>query len=936
MTIHDACVADDCAETPTVQHDLFSMSSGVEREIRVAIYDEDNTTLPEYATGLGMAFSNEIDPLATVLKFAGYDVDYLTVHDILDHELLTVNYDVFIMVDNYPRENITNFVNEFHLGGGGVMSINAAFGYLCYDGIIIPEAKGDDAYGLLWDEWTYDDHVQVEKHPITRANPVGYTITEPRSERELLNGNYVKTYSKIGPYFHILANATDEPNLNTVVALENVYRGGRVAAFCTNTSEIQSGIQPLLIDAVDWLCPRPKGRILFDTTHAPTLGVDPWDDFAAANHETLNLGQFRNLLVNHSNSFDKLYPSPAGNLTAENLAPYDMLIIVHPDLNFTVGEVAAVDAWVEAGGGLLVLSDRNYAPEQPEGDHVNFLMSNYDLELNTDLVHGEDTYADPDFHQTTEDCNTLLMNWPKTYINLSGDAQPLWHTDNDVWIGSDLSGDGRLVLAGDMNWVFPSPLSMSDNALFAANLAKWLTAGNVLAYIDSGNMPDPNDLEYRGPAAMALNDLGLKYMLAHNWNYFNLSLHERVWDLVVVDCNYHNPSPYHEELLKYMESGGEMVIRSWSMQYSESYDLWPYLGIHYNGTKFTSESPTWYFWNESHPIFGAPNGFNVTSISCSQESFASDYIVVDLYDNATGIAGLTEEYNPLGNGSAIILSVGGRAIVNGMTLSGYVDDSDDSEYPDSQEVWENEIAYMMRPTIDSPPDDVIEAGTGSTFITWVPESDRPSSFTLTRDTPYSVTTGNWNGSSLAFLVENEPPGIYSYELTVYDTAGHSAIDTVIIEVEDTVDPTISSPSDLEYVVGTTGHNITWQCSDFYPDSYEVWTNTTTGTPAAWPGGSIVIDIDGLDVGTYYYTLTVYDTSGNSVSDTVQVTVTESSSTSTSTTTTTTTGETTDTTSTGPGGEPTDPGVIIIIIIVGGLVVVIVICMLSRRSGTSGG
>ncbi|TFF92654.1 hypothetical protein EU545_00025 [Candidatus Thorarchaeota archaeon] len=90
MTIHHAFVADDCTETPVQIHDFFSMSSGVEREIRVATYDEDNTTLPEYATGFGMAFSNEIDSLATVLKFAGYDVDYLTVHDILNHELLTL------------------------------------------------------------------------------------------------------------------------------------------------------------------------------------------------------------------------------------------------------------------------------------------------------------------------------------------------------------------------------------------------------------------------------------------------------------------------------------------------------------------------------------------------------------------------------------------------------------------------------------------------------------------------------------------------------------------------------------------------------------------------------------------------------------------------------------------------------------------------------
>ena len=45
----------------------------------------------------------------------------------------------------------------------------------------------------------------------------------------------------------------------------------------------------------------------------------------------------------------------------------------------------------------------------------------------------------------------------------------------------------------------------------------------------------------------------------------------------------------------------------------------------------------------------------------------------------------------------------------------------------------------------------------------------------------------------------------------------------------------------------------------------------------WESGvDIVIDVDGLDMGTYNYTIVVFDATGNSVSDTVEVEVTRSS------------------------------------------------------------
>jgi hypothetical protein len=93
-------------------------------------------------------------------------------------------------------------------------------------------------------------------------------------------------------------------------------------------------------------------------------------------------------------------------------------------------------------------------------------------------------------------------------------------------------------------------------------------------------------------------------------------------------------------------------------------------------------------------------------------------------------------------------------------------------------------------------------------------------------------------------------------------------------------PTIDQPPPVDYVVGTTGHNITWHPLSEIPANYtiEVLERGMPGPPfpivwcANWTGGSISQNVDGWDEGTYYYTCIVYDTEGRSTSSTVTVTI----------------------------------------------------------------
>jgi len=91
---------------------------------------------------------------------------------------------------------------------------------------------------------------------------------------------------------------------------------------------------------------------------------------------------------------------------------------------------------------------------------------------------------------------------------------------------------------------------------------------------------------------------------------------------------------------------------------------------------------------------------------------------------------------------------------------------------------------------------------------------------------------------------------------------------------DTTPPTINSPADIGYPLGTTGHFIMWSPYDLNPNGYELFLDDVMIRGGAWNSTSEIIFeiIDGLEVGIHNYTIVVFDDSYNSNSDTVMVTV----------------------------------------------------------------
>lgn len=142
---------------------------------------------------------------------------------------------------------------------------------------------------------------------------------------------------------------------------------------------------------------------------------------------------------------------------------------------------------------------------------------------------------------------------------------------------------------------------------------------------------------------------------------------------------------------------------------------------------------------------------------------------------------------------------------------------------------------------------------------------------------------------------------------IVDTFGWTIIDG---GYEDLFSPIIDEPTDISYEEGMTGNTIEWTLGDQNPGVYEVYMNNSLFVSSTtWSNGTVTVNIDGLTVGVYDFTIYVYDLSGNMVSDTVMVTVIDPTPTNTSppsdTTTPTDTGPPTDTTAPTDTIAPTD-------------------------------
>ncbi|MHA2024929.1 MAG: hypothetical protein ACW98U_03415 [Candidatus Thorarchaeota archaeon] len=778
--VSDSTISQDLRE-----ESVSILSEGVERNVRVAIYDESNTSLSAVSYTACPWFTNNIQPTADLLTNAGYDVSLVTTDDILNHELLTLHYDVFVLVNNVPLDPVYDYVYEFWLGGGGMMSFNGGMGFLMHSGIFSPDTAGVDEFG---GEWVYlyqmappiENYTIVNRHPTAQDYHIGDIVPSYINDSVIWNPAY-SGYSNAHEFTPI-ADPVTTPGLGFMVAVEPDGRaGGRAIQIPCNGSYIEPGMESIIVDSVDWLTPRPKGRIVFDLSHIPRLGVDPWDTMTAFPDR---YSDARDLLEMRGYTFDKLYGKASGNLTMTRLSSYDMLILVAPDFNYTASEVTAVQNWVSAGGGLLVLSEGlQSGPFLEASAQINSLMDGLDLQL-ADVPATSHTAL---FTLTplSEGC-TSISHLGNGFVNYSGNGFEISYEDSNTIVAGTHFGEGRAILAPDINFPENSQMGTPSNENLMKNIVNWLTAAtaDVLVYVNNLDLSNP----YEGPVVAALNDLGIPFYLTASDSYMNLSLYSQQWGLVILDSAWPGVGPYLDDISSYLDTGGDLLV-SWHMMHVyTSHPLYSRIGFGY-AENYPNQQP-FYIWTPSHGIFNYPNDYGALNFTPGYD-IGDEGDLMTVYANATALAGLNETVQP-GN-ATIVLGLGGQVLWNSYLIDQLTGDLDDSTYTDDFELWENEIAFMLQPSIDHPADVEYEEGATGNSIVWTPSSHTPWNYVIKRDS-VTVESGGWNGGSLSIIIDGLANGTYVYEITVFDNVGYSASDSVNVIVTEAPPTTPTTPT----------------------------------------------------------------------------------------------------------------------------------------------
>lgn len=666
------------------------------RPIRVAIYDEQNLTKPSYDKSSGVVTNNVLNLADILTDNEQIDITFVNTQDISNRVLNTANFDVFAIVDNNPREIITDMVGDFWLAGGGIITFDGAAAFLGYFGILPPEAIGTDGYPTYW-TYSTDGFNITNRHPVAKAYDLDTSIEADGLygycgwNWSALTGSVIA--SDLTPIAHGISNANDI----TILAFDSSERGGKVVTvgFDLNHEEIPE-LDQLIRDAVDWLAPRPKAKIAFDMSHKPRRSIDTWDTYS---DYPGSYAIMRDLLVSHGYTVDKLYGVPSGdNFTYSRLSKYDMLICLSPDLNYTAGDLAAIEAWVADGGSLLAVSDNPVFSFEIGGEQINSLVNPFEMSV-VDGFGGSVTLTDTTKHPTKEGVTDFYLNY-FGYINITGSAVPICNNGpyTNIVVACNEHGNGRAILTTDINWFQDMYIVNVDNEQFILNMANWLTAAtaDVLIYVDWGSSPN----FYKTPLALALNDLGINYYLTGNYEtiaheYFNISLSKYNWDLVIIDNpNRYGLDDYLKDIENYVDSGGMLMMSYFNVDLNKTNPLWAKLGFEYN-SNFTDQPPL-YIWDSTHQIFNQPFDYNAANFTYVTPYY-DDGDMLTVLPNGIPLAGLNA--TETAGGAIIVLRDDEQTLYNGYLIDEFTGDIDDSTYADNFELWKNEIAFMMRPKL---------------------------------------------------------------------------------------------------------------------------------------------------------------------------------------------------------------------------------------------
>jgi len=268
-------------------------------------------------------------------------------------------------------------------------------------------------------------------------------------------------------------------------------------------------------------------------------------------------------------------------------------------------------------------------------------------------------------------------------------------------------------------------------------------------------------------------------------------------------------------------------------------------------------------------------GYTGQSLSWTATDLNSNTYIIELLGSGivTGLtawaSGLSITYN----------------IPDGFTVGNYVFTVNFTD--DSGNSITDSVSFTVEDTIKpiitfSPNNFTVEYGYTGQILSWTVIDLNPNSYSIELQWMGIVVSPTvWvNGITINYNIpDGFGVGSYIYMVNFTDFAGNFIIDNITFTVEDTTNPVISiMPNNFTVEYGYTGQSLSWTATDANPDTYTIELIgigiAVVSTPWANNTPSVYNISVGFPPGIYTYCITFTDQSGNSISDTVTVTIVE--------------------------------------------------------------
>ena len=206
-------------------------------------------------------------------------------------------------------------------------------------------------------------------------------------------------------------------------------------------------------------------------------------------------------------------------------------------------------------------------------------------------------------------------------------------------------------------------------------------------------------------AADALEALGIAFTQVDDPDGLVDEMTDQPWHLIVADqCSSSSSEAMLDYLSDYVDMGGRLAISSFDPKESGAHALWAKLGADFSGLAdddVLDEDPfTVFRWAADHVIFKSPNAVPDISVD-DANSYIIEGVLAHESPGGTAIAGITPAYQA---GQGIVFVTDSKLTVFGSFLldcaqdgtgAGADVDSDADGVADAEELWQNEIVYLL-------------------------------------------------------------------------------------------------------------------------------------------------------------------------------------------------------------------------------------------------